>query len=95
MTNRDYVAAAREAVLKRALGYDAEEVVEEYSGEDGTLIKRKVTRKNVPPDMSAAKLLLAGEEKPLDVSQMTDEELAEEKRRLLALLKEENQNDGA
>lgn len=91
MTEQEYVTAARDAVLKRALGYEAEEVVEEYSGEDGTLLKRKVTRKNVPPDISAAKLILSGEEKQKDIWEMTDEELAEEKRRLLALLKKEEE----
>ena len=46
-----------------------------------------MTKKYVPPDISAAKLLL--EERPL--GEYSDEELAREKERLLKLLqKEEN-----
>lgn len=45
------------ALLERALGYDADEVVEEYGFSEGeaVLVKRKVTRKRVPPDIQAAK----------------------------------------
>lgn len=39
------------ALLKRALGYEYEEVEEEYK--DGTLKKRKVTKKQVVPDTTA------------------------------------------
>ncbi len=77
------------ALIKKALGYDCTEVVEEYvSGEEGEikLTKKKVTKKNVPPDISAIKILLCEEEK--DLSSMTDEQLNAEKERLLKLLKE-------
>ena len=39
------------ALLERALGYDADEVVEEYGFSEGeaVLVKRKVTKKRVPP----------------------------------------------
>ena len=49
-----------QALIKKALGYDATEVVEEYvgDGDEIKLSKKKVTTKNVPPDMSALKLLL-------------------------------------
>ena len=48
------------ALLERALGYDADEVVEEYGFSEGeaVLVKRKVTKKRVPPDIQAAKMLL-------------------------------------
>lgn len=75
------------ALVKKALGYDAKETVEEYvSGEEGEikLAKKKITTKNVPPDMTALKILL--EEKTLTLSEMTDEQLEEEKKRLLNLL---------
>ena len=77
-----------QALIKKALGYDATEVVEEYvgDGEEIKLSKKKVTTKNVPPDMSALKLLL--DETQKEVSEMTDQELYEEKVRLLCLLKE-------
>ena len=77
------------ALIKRALGYDATEVIEEYGGgEQGEvkLLKKKVTIKNVPPDMTALKILLDEREK--DVSIMSDEELAKEKERLLSMLTE-------
>ena len=77
-----------QALIKKALGYDATEVVEEYvgDGEEIKLSKKKVTIKNVPPDMSAIKFLL--DETQKKVSEMTDQELFEEKVRLLCLLKE-------
>ncbi len=77
-----------QALIKKALGYDATEVVEEYvgDGEEIKLSKKKVTTKNVPPDMSALKFLL--DETQKNVSEMTDQELYEEKVRLLCLLKE-------
>ena len=83
------VEKIRDALIKRAVGYDTEETVEEYSGsgDDITMVRKKITRKNVPPDISAAKLLLeeSGED---DYSLMTDEQLEEEKQRLLKLLKD-------
>ena len=77
----------RKAIMKVALGYSVEEVTEEYGVEDGELklIKRKETKKDVPPDLKAVKLLM--DEK--DWSVLTDEELEAEKNRLLAQLKEE------
>lgn len=83
------VEKIRDALIKRAVGYDTEETVEEYSGsgDDITMVRKKITRKNVPPDISAAKLLLeeSGED---DYSAMTDEQLEEEKQRLLKMLKD-------
>ena len=75
------------ALIKKALGYDATEVVEEYSQtQEGevTLTKRKITKKNVPPDITALKILLEQDQTPL--SQMSDEQLEQEKQRLLELL---------
>ena len=74
------------ALLERALG--ADEVVEEYGFSEGeaVLVKRKVTRKRVPPDIQAAKMLLDGAP-PL--TSLSDEQLQKEKERLLLLLKEE------
>lgn len=76
------------ALLERALGYDADEVVEEYGFSEGeaVLVKRKVTRKRVPPNIQAAKMLLDGAP-PL--TSLSDEQLQKEKERLLLLLKEE------
>ena len=77
----------KKALEKKALGYDFTEVVEEYSedGEGIKLTKKRITKKNVPPDISALKMLLEEDVQPL--SMMTDEQLKEEKERLLKLLK--------
>lgn len=74
------------ALLKKALGFDAKEVVEEYAMDDDgevKLSKKKVTTKCVPPDVSALKMLL---ERNTPISAYTDEELEAEKQRLLSLL---------
>lgn len=75
-----------EAVRKVALGYSLEEVTEEYGVENGELklVKRRETRKDVPPDLKAVKILI--DEK--DYSSLSDEELEKEKCRLLEQLKE-------
>lgn len=81
------------ALLKKALGYDAKEIVEEYVSEEGEirLTKKKVTKKNVPPDITAIKFLL--DEDAQALSAMTDEQLIEEKNRLLNLLSNAEEND--
>ena len=87
-------AEYKSALIKKALGYDATEVVEEYvSDENGDvkLTKKKVTKKNVPPDITALKMLLDTAE--VAVSEMTDEQLEEEKTRLLQLLNEFNEKE--
>ncbi len=70
-----------DAVKKRARGYSAVETVEEYAVVDGSLelVKKRVTTKDVPPDMAAAKLLLDGD----TASDLSDEQLEAEKMRLL------------
>lgn len=80
----------KRAIMKVALGYSLEEVTEEYGVEDGELrlVKRRETKKDVPPDLKAVKLLI--DEK--DYSLLSDEELEREKQRLLAQLGE--QSDG-
>ncbi len=76
------------AVVKRARGYEARETVEEYAVVDGSLelVKKRVTTKDVPPDMAAAKLLFDEN----DFASMTDEMLEAEKKRLLLELEAEN-----
>ena len=91
--NKNYKTDLENALIKKALGYDATEVVEEYSSDNEgeiRLLKKKITKKNVPPDMSALKLLLDESEK--DLTKMTDEELFNEKVRLLNILKEIQNN---
>ncbi len=84
----------KSALIKKALGYDATEIVEEYvSDQEGAikLTKKKVTKKNVPPDITALKILMEEGEKA--VSSLSDEELEREKKRLLALLKESEKKE--
>ena len=75
----------KKAILKVALGFSTEEGTEEHGMENGALVllKRRETRKDVPPDLKAMKLLI-GE---TDVAALSDEELEREKQRLLAELK--------
>lgn len=78
------------ALAKKAMGYNLDEVVEEYAvDEKGAekLIKKKVTKKFVPPDLSSAKVLLE-KFKGNDISTMSKEELLKERQRLLKELKE-------
>ena len=84
----------KSALIKKALGYDATEVVEEYVSDDAgdiKLTKKKVTKKNVPPDLTALKMLM--EETDESVAEMTDEQLEKEKQRLLELLKDFNEKE--
>lgn len=76
-----------QALKKCAVGFDTGETVEEFAVQDGELrlIKRKVTRRDIPPDIKAVKMLLDGRR---DESAMTDEELEAEKLKLLKMLKE-------
>ena len=80
----------KNALFKCAVGFDTEEVVEEFAMQEGqlTLVKRKVTKRDVPPDLKAVKMLMEND----DISGMTDEQLKRERERLINLLKE-NQID--
>lgn len=82
-----------EALLKVALGFQVAEVTEEYSEVDGAmkLTKRKRIKKDVPPDLKAVQLLLA--ETGTGYSAMSDEELEQEKERLLASVREQAENE--
>ncbi len=77
----------KSALLKKAYGFDLEEVTEEYVESEGEerLLKRKVTRKNVPPDIVAIKMLIDANGGD-SICSLTDEELETEKQRLLNLL---------
>lgn len=87
------IESVKSALEKRALGYDSTEVTEEYS-DDGSggirMLKRKVVQKNVPPDVSALKLLIELSDNQDKIEDLSDEELESEKRRLIKMLMEEN-----
>lgn len=78
-----------ETLYKKGMGYQTEEVVEEYASEDkgGELLKRKVTIKNVPPDVVALKTYLEISKEKGEFDNLSDSELKLEKIRLLKLLK--------
>lgn len=73
-----------DALLKVALGYQVAEVTEEFAEVDGQLklTKRKKTKKDVPPDLKAVQLLLSAKGVG-ELSEWTDEELEQERQRLL------------
>lgn len=52
------------AIIKKAKGYEAEEIIEEYQIEDDvmTLTKKRVSKKHYPPDTQAAKMILERED---------------------------------
>ena len=83
----------KKALLKCAVGFDTSEVVEEYAVDEGELrlVKRKVTRRDVPPDIKAVKMLLDGE---ADIASMSDEELEERRKKLIEMLKEDKNEQG-
>lgn len=77
----------KKALIKCATGLKSQEVVEEFTVEDGELklVKRKVTKREIPPDIKAVKMLLD------EVSEeVSDEALEEEKQKLLNMLKEKD-----
>lgn len=80
------------ALKKCAVGLETNEVVEEFGVEDGELklIKRKVTRRDIPPDIKAVKLLIDGE----SAAPLSLEELECEKQKLLNMLNGREENDG-
>ena len=82
-----------DALMKVALGCSVAEVTEEYAEVDGKLklLKRKKTKKDIPPDLKAVQLILEKRENCGDVSAMSDEELEQEKQRLLKLLQGESE----
>ena len=87
----------KQALLKKALGYSASEVVEEYTiDEEGEkrLSKKKVTKKHFSPDISAVKVLLERYYKTYEerVLFMNDDQLEEERQRLKQLLNEEEES---
>ena len=72
----------KDALIKKAIGYFAEETIEEYQIDEGkeVLVKKKITKKYVPADLSATKMLLDyfGQKDEQDYSNFTDDELDQE-----------------
>ncbi len=74
------------ALKRKAFGETVTETQEEYGFEEGEAVlkKRKVTTKEIPPDLTAVKLLLEGNTESL--SALTDAELLALKEKLEAEL---------
>ena len=72
------------ALKKCAVGFDTSETVEEFAVQDGELklVKRKVTRRDIPPDIKAVKMLLDGRRD----GDLSDEELTAEREKLMKML---------
>ncbi len=87
---KDKQQLLQEALFKKATGYSTVEVTEEYSMVDSELVlsKRKKSTKSYPPDLSALQLLIdkMTEEGVNKYSNMTLEQLQQEKLRLLSQL---------
>ena len=79
--------SVKQALKRCAVGFETGEVVEEFTVENGELklVKKKVTRRDIPPDIKAVKMLLDGE----NVCELSDEELERERERLIRILKED------
>lgn len=78
------------AIKKLASGYSVSEVTEDFAVEDGEfrVVKKRRTKKEIPPDMKAIMFLLENE----DLSGKSEEELEREKEMLENLLKEAENN---
>lgn len=86
-----------DALKIKAFGYQTKEIIEEYALDDNEnerLIKKKVTQKNIPPDITAVKVLLELEQmqNQTDIDKLTNEELDEKIDEIIKKLKE-NEND--
>ena len=79
------------SLFKKAIGYSVDEIVEEYANgendENLRLIKRKITKKHIPPDISAAKTLLdTVDDRFEDLKSLSDEELMKKRDELLKII---------
>ena len=86
MENQEEKDNFENALIRKAIGYDVQEITEEYV--EGDLVKRKVSTKHMPPDMSALKTLLELKGEEGDLAKMSDEELAKLKTKLLGQLQD-------
>ena len=80
-----------DVLMRVAKGCRIEEVTEEYAEVDGQmrLTKRKEIRRDIPPDLKAVQMLLGSGY--AEIGQMSDEQLEEERKRLLLSLQETTQ----
>ena len=87
----------KRALYKKAMGYGvSEETVEYVTNDKGEEVvsKRKVSKKYIPPDASALRLLIEHfySNTYRDIESMSDEELEKERDEIIKMLKEEEKN---
>ncbi len=86
----------KETLFKKATGYAVKEETIEYVLDDEgkeKIAKRKVSKKYIPPDASALRLLIERFfSSSDDFEKMTDEELEQEREEIIKMLKEEEKN---
>ena len=82
-----------ELMTKKALGFEVEEVQEEYGDDNGELklIKKKIIKKFIPPDSIALKYLL--DDKDDNMNNLSYEELIKEKDKVLEELNNLDDNN--
>ena len=84
------------ALIKKALGYTQEEMVEEYAKVDDDIVlsKRKITKKDIPPDMNAIKFLMTVKDiSNKDIKSMSLKELENERDKYKQILESYEEND--
>ena len=80
-------ASIKDALLKKALGYETKETIEEYSIVEDKLffVKKKVNTKSFPPDLDAIEIALKEDNYDSDYSTYSDEQLLAKKDELIDL----------
>ena len=95
---KDEMKEIKRALFKRAIGYETNEIVEEYSLDEPNgekLTKKKKTIKSIPPDITATKLYLdLNQTEGSNISSLTDKELDEEINKIISklLVKDKEKN---
>ena len=84
---RDQSLNEKEKLIELVKHYNVKEVIEEYTEIDGDmrLLKQKVIIKNVPPDITAVKMITNNTK---EANKLRDVEFEEEKQKLLKILKD-------
>ena len=77
----------KEKLIELVKHYNVKEVIEEYTEVDGDmmLLRQKVIIKNVPPDITAVKMITNNTK---ETNKLRDDEFEEEKQKLLKILKD-------
>ena len=84
---RDQSLNEKEKLIELVKHYNVKEVIEEYTEVDGDmkLLRQKVIIKNVPPDITAVKMITNNTK---EANKLRDGEFEEEKQKLLKILKD-------